>query len=97
MLSVRGGACIAFGATLAVVLSEGFGWFFAVHVKGAYHWQGAGAAQFMIGLGFIPGFLMVCVLVRGGLVGFVNCPVLTMLSGDTVWGCLVHRSERHVA
>ena len=40
---------------------------------------------------------MVCVLVRGGLVGFVNCPVLTMLSGDTVWGCLVHRSERHVA
>ena len=72
MLSVRGGACIAFGATLAVVLSEGFGWFLAVHVKGAYHWQGAGAAQFMIGLGFIPGFLMVCVLVRGGLVVFVN-------------------------
>ena len=47
VLSVRGGACIAFGATLAVVLSEGFGWFLAVHVKGAYHWQGAGAAQFM--------------------------------------------------
>ena len=48
MLSVRGGACIAFGATLAVVLSEGFGWFFAVHVKGGLTiGQGAGAAQFM--------------------------------------------------